>query len=679
MLAGALAGCAALVLLGFELATWDRITPGVSALGTNLGGASRDEAITRLGPAVQQVLDRPLRVQAPDHAWTTTARDLGLRLDAGDLADEAVRVGREGNPFTRLQDQLKTLFGRDVSVSSSTDQAALNAALERMSKEVERAPHNAQLNLSKDGNIDYAASDTGLAVDVPTSRDRLAQALLSGTDAVDLAVRDVPPEIADDRVQTAHDQLDRLFGADAQPIVLTFGQQTWQIGRDDLLKYVSLKPASRGSEAATLKLDQDALTALADRLSKQIDQPVQDARFAYNGGDLKVMRASKEGRELDQGATVEAITQALVGPAEHTIALPVNVVAPAVSSDNPAALGIRELIDRGSTSFVGSIPEKKANIKLAAQKLNGVVVAPGQTFSFNKEIGPTTLDAGFQWGFGITSGDSGQPKTVPAVAGGICQVATTLFQPVFWSGYYIEERHWHLYWIPSYTSRGVVGLDATVDEDSNLDFQWTNTTSNYVLIQSSADDENVYFALYGTRPPWKVQVEDPIITNRTSPDTRPYAQPEPTLPWGRTIVVETARDGFVVEVRRHVTPLDGSEPRDLPLKSTYEPAHTVTLVGTANKPASASLDDALQRAVEAQLPKPAPTAAPPPPPPAPAPAAPAATQPPPAAPAATQPAAPAATSAPAPKPAAQPTAAPKPAAQPTAAPKPTAAPTAKPR
>src|SRR5919202_1869323 len=101
-------------------------TPGVSALGTDLGGASRDEAISRLGPAVQQVLDRPLRVQAPEHAWTTTARDLGLRLDAGDLADGAIKVGRDGNPFTRLQDQLKTLFGRDVSVSSSTDQAALN-------------------------------------------------------------------------------------------------------------------------------------------------------------------------------------------------------------------------------------------------------------------------------------------------------------------------------------------------------------------------------------------------------------------------------------------------------------------------------------------------------------------------------------------------------------------------
>ena len=223
----------------------------------------------------------------------------------------------------------------------------------------------------------------------------------------------------------------------------------------------------------------------------------------------------------------------------------------------------------------------------------------------------------------------------------------------------------------------VVGLDATVDADSNLDFKWTNPTSDYVLVQAGADDESVYFALYGKRPSWKVQVDDAVITNRVAPDTRPFAQAEPTLPWGRSIVVETARDGFDVEVRRHVTPLDGGKTRDLVLKSTYVPAHTVTLVGTSGKPATASLEEALQRAVDAQRPpepKPSPTAAPlvqppPSPPLAPAPAVPAPAQsapvqtnaPAPAAPTA----APAAPPAPTAAPAAQPTAAPKPAAQPT--------------
>jgi len=427
---------------------------------------------------------------------------------------------------------------------------------------------------------------------------------------------------------------------------VTFAHQSWQLSHADTARLVSLSGGTRPGQPATVKLDDAPLHAWAARLANDIDQTVQDARFSFNGGNLKVLRPSRQGRTLDQDATVQAVHDALLA-GESSVALPVAVVQPSVSSDDPQALGITELIDRGSTSFAGSIPEKKHNIQLAAQRLNGVVVAPGATFSFNDAVGPTTIDAGFQWGFGITTGNNG-PRTVPSVAGGICQVATTLFQPVFWSGYQLEERYWHLYWIPAYTSRGVVGLDVTVDGDAGLDFKWTNTTKDYVLIQAAADDQNIYFGLYGKKPNWKVQVDDAVITNRTPPDPKPIAQEEPTLPWGRTLLVETARDGFDAEVVRRVIPADGSKPRELDLRSTYQPAHTVTLVGTAGKPANIKIEDALQQVLEAQKPaeaKPSPT------------------------PGADTQAAQPATPTPQPQPQQQPTAAPKPAAPaPTAAP-----------
>ena len=213
---------------------------------------------------------------------------------------------------------------------------------------------------------------------------------------------------------------------------------------------------------------------------------------------------------------------------ERSLDLPVGVVHPAVAADDAPKLGIRELLGESTTSFAGSIPEKAHNIQLAAQRLNGVVVPPRGTFSFNKEVGPTTLEAGFQWGFGLTTGSEGGVHTVPSVAGGICQVATTLFQPVFWSGYQIEERYWHLYWIPAYTSRGIVGLDATVDSDSGLDFKWINPTDDPVLIQASTDAEHVTFRLYGQKPPWTVQVDDPVVSDRVVADPTPEVQAEPS-------------------------------------------------------------------------------------------------------------------------------------------------------
>jgi vancomycin resistance protein YoaR len=589
----------------FEFANWGRISPGVSALGTDLSGLSRPEAVARLVPGVQQLLDRPLDITAPDsgQTWHTTPRDLGLRLDPNELVGAAYDVGRSGNPLDRLGEQMDAMVrGRAISVDSTTDVSALDGALTAMAGQVNRAPVDASLAIGKDGTLQSIAAQAGAALDVEASREQLNTALDSSTESITLVVDSVPPGVASADLQAARDQLDKWLGPDAPTLSVTFGDQSWQLERADLAKLVSVSSGTRAGQPASVSLDDKALQDWVAGIAKQVDQPVQDARFTFNGGNLKVLRPSAQGRSVDQAALVQSVHDALLS-GTSSIQLPVSTVDPSVTEADAQSLGITELIDKGSTSFAGSVPEKVHNIQLAAERLNGVVVPSGATFSFNDSVGPTTIDAGFQWGFGIESGDDG-PRTVPSVAGGICQVATTLFQPVFWAGYQLEERYWHLYWIPAYTSRGVVGLDVTVDSDSGLDFKWTNTTSNAILIQADTDNSNIYFGLYGKKPPWKVQVDDAKITNRTPPDTMPLAQAEPTLPWGRTLLVETARDGFDAEVVRHVIPSDGSKERDLDLKSSYQPARTVTLVGSKGKPASASIDTAIQNVLDAQKPRP---------------------------------------------------------------------------
>jgi vancomycin resistance protein YoaR len=390
-----------------------------------------------------------------------------------------------------------------------------------------------------------------------------------------------PTEDASSRLVTLNDP---VAGANVS-LDVAFGQAHTTLHQSDLVPLIS----STGGQAA---LNNAALQDLASNLSDQWDQSMVNARFNFNGGNLVPTRDSQEGRTLDQAAAAAAIGQALLA-GQTSVTLPGKIVPPEVPSDNPQALGITTNLDRGSTSFAGSLPEKAQNIRLAAERLNGVVVPPGGTFSFNDEVGPTTLDAGFEWGFGIEASPDGA-RTVPSVAGGICQVATTLFQRVFWSGFPLVERHWHLYWIPAYTTRGLVGLDATVDEDSGLDFRWSNPTDGYVLIQSATDDSNVYFGLYGSERNWKIQVDDPQVTHRVAADPAPVAEAEPSLPWGRILPVESARDGFDVAITRTVTREDG-QPRSLTVQSSYEPSRTVTLVGTKNKPANADVDAVLAR------------------------------------------------------------------------------------
>ena len=481
-----------------------------------------------------------------------------------------------------------TLGDRSWSVTArGPDAQGIEAALAAIAPDVARPARDARLHIDDAGTFQFTPAVDGVALDLDATADRVRRALADGKAEVELATRPVRPSLSDDQFAAARDLLAKILGRDPPVLTVVGGERSWTLDRAETAQLLALDFPKAAGSPVKLVLDEWQVRAFAQRLAKALDKEPVNARFALDGGKPKLLRDATPGRKLDQEATLAAFDRAIQS-AGTTVELPLVAVPPAVSADAAAALAGAQLIESGSTPLGGAIPEKRWNVKLAAERLNGTVVPPGGTFSFNAEVGPTTLEAGFKWGFGITSGDDGV-KTVPSVAGGICQVATTLFQPVFWAGYPLEERYWHLYWIPSYTSRGVVGLDVTVDADAKLDFKWINPTKTPVLIQASADDEKIVFKLYGTKPGWTVSVDPPRITNRVPADPTPLSEEDPTMPWGRSIVVEAARDGFDVEVVRRVTSPGQPEPRVLTLKSSYQPSHTVTLYGTAGRPPGAPL------------------------------------------------------------------------------------------
>jgi vancomycin resistance protein YoaR len=391
---------------------------------------------------------------------------------------------------------------------------------------------------------------------------------------VGLVIAAEAPAITAGDLRAVQAQTDRIISA---ALVLTYQDHRWTLDRDDIARMVVFESGS--GRAPQVALSPDALKDTFARIARDVEQPAQNARFQWaGGGNLRVVREGRDGMGLDLDALKVQMREHLLAD-ERQISLPVAVTRPVVASSDGPKLGIKELIREGRTSFPGAVPEKQHNIQLASSRLHGTVVPPGATFSFNKEIGPTTLDAGFRTGWGITLSGSGA-RTIPSVAGGICQVATTLFHPVFHAGYSIEERHYHLYWIQSYGQPplGMQGLDATVDEDYGLDLQFINTTSDYLLIQSRVEGSTLIFGLYGTKPTWKVQIEGPIITNVIPADRSPVSQSEASMPAGRTLQVEAAQDGFDATIVRTVT--QGEDSRTLRLRSHYVPSHNVVLEGT---------------------------------------------------------------------------------------------------
>jgi vancomycin resistance protein YoaR len=568
------------VIAGIQMSYSGRIYPGVRALGVNVGGMNRDEARAALSDQITAMSNRTIVIGFKELNWTVAGHHLGVRPDIEPVVDEAFKLGREGNLFGRLAFQVQLAFnGASHEVHApGFDPVAMGAFMQALAGAVDRPITDASLALKPEGTVEYVDGQSGRNLLVDVTQRRLEEALARpDVGYVELAIEEQVPRVGNAELATARAQAEALLSA---PLSIQFEELRWELPPKQLVKMASI-PGAEG-----VRLDRGAFKTWATTLSKEIEQDPQNARFSWQAGVTSILRESKDGRSLDIEKTVDLV-MAKALTTDRTVTLPVSVTRPEVSQDDADKLNIKEAIEVSRTSFAGSSPPKQHNIGLATQRLNGVVVPPGKMFSFNKEVGSTSLDAGFKVGWGIANAGGTNVKTVPSVAGGICQVATTLFHSVFWGGYQLEERNYHLYWITGYNSRGIEGLDATVDEEADLDFRFVNNTEHYLLIQSWVEGGRVVFGLYGQKPDWNVNVQSGGRTDVQKASQDQVVEDEPTLPAGQRLAVEGAMDGFKITNTRTVTRA-GEDPRILRLNSVYRSSRNVVLVGTGGRPAGPS-------------------------------------------------------------------------------------------
>ncbi|HEX5166036.1 MAG TPA: VanW family protein, partial [Thermomicrobiales bacterium] len=381
----------------------------------------------------------------------------------------------------------------------------------------------------------------------------------------------------DEDYADARERLKNIWDA---PVEVVAAGEVWTWTAGDISNWIEIHQAGGPGKAASISINQQWIDDVVNLIATDTNHAPQSARVWWDvSGNLIKTADGNPGKRLQWDESRALIQATFLGEnTTNRLDLPVEISNPPALPADLNTLGINSFLGEASTGYGGGLPERMHNIELAASRLNGTIVMPGQTFSFNGEVGPTTLDAGFQIAYGIAN-EGGQLTTIPSEAGGICQVATTVFQPVFWQGYQIDERSTHSYWIPNYASNGYVGLDATVDEASGLDFKWTNNTATAVLIEAVADGENFTVRLYGTAPPWSVQVDEPKTSNVKEADEEIVYQASDTIPDGETRRIESAHDGFDVTVTRHVT--QNGETQTENFSTSYGPSRNVVLVGSS--------------------------------------------------------------------------------------------------
>ncbi|MDI6712265.1 MAG: VanW family protein [Anaerosomatales bacterium] len=565
----AAAAVAAVLVLGIAVdaaASAGRIHPGVRVDGVSVGGMTVEEAAGAIASGATDVLGREVVLEAGDEQWKITAQEVGGSVDATALAQAAYRIGRSGNVARSVKERLFAWFGAErVALRVRVDDAALDGLLDAIDASVGSPAADASVEVVGIEARLVPAKD-GLGVDRVAARDAIARALASDERVVRLDLVPVKAAVQDEGAQDALAAAKRALSA---PLVVRYETSTWSVEPASIAKWLAFRRAESTASADSVLecyLASDEVSRTLTPIVGSVGKPAKDASFKVSKGAVTIV-PSQDGLALDAEAFSKTALAALTGDGERVVDLPMRRVEPEITTEDAKQMGIKERIATYTTDYSPSNKPRVNNIHLLADALDGTLVPPGGVFSFNETIGPRTAEKGYQEANAIVNG-----KLVPQLGGGVCQVGTTIFNTVFFSGLPVVERHNHSLYISHYPK----GRDATVSW-GGPDFKFRNDTEHWILIATSYTSSTVTISLYGTDPGYEVS-----YTTSDFFDLKDYPVREvkdPTLPVGTRVIEEKGVKGRSVIVTR-IVKKDGAVIRKDTFKSVYRPAEEVVRVGT---------------------------------------------------------------------------------------------------
>ncbi|MEZ4517324.1 MAG: VanW family protein [Chloroflexota bacterium] len=571
-----------------------RVFTGVSVWGADLSELTPAEAQAALAGTVAFPEGSTYTLIDPttSEQWTFTPQQLGVTLDVERTTQAAFEVGRSGGPLERLRQIFQSwYYGQQLSPIIVFDEGQMNRAIEQIAATVEQEPVSAVWDTNGTQPV-YTPAQAGRALDREDLRQRLMVPVKNLQPAeLELLVHDVIPPVYDD--PTAASRYERLL---TQPLTFYFTEPLQDLD----LSGITLSPEEMsgwirtelvttpdGHQTNNVFIDENAARTWLAQYANQIYREPVNARYYFNDDthELVLVAPHVNGRELDVDATIDAMRTQLE---DGNLAVPliVNDIVPAAHSGATAAeLGITELITENTTWFYGSSDERKHNIARAAANFYGIVVEPGEEFSFNKYLGSISEADGYEEGLIIVGG-----RTIKGVGGGVCQVSTTLYQSAFWSGFPIVERWEHGYMVGYYNDGEGQGMDATVFSPV-VDLRFINNTPYHLLIENYYNEENesLTFKFYSTSMGREIVKEQPVYENEVEAPADDVWEFDPDLPEGTVEQYDYATEGADVTVKRLVYNADGELIEERDFVSHYIPWPNVYRYGPGVEPGDYSL------------------------------------------------------------------------------------------
>ena len=568
------------IVLAFALldvaVSWGRIHPGVRVGEVRVGAMSPTKAAAKLEETFEPRLADPVALTFEDEVWQIDASGIHATFDGEALVAEAMEYGRTGSLGDRIAARVNLWVAPVVvPVTVDADHEAVSAFLGEVSAVVEREPRDATVVIEGTG-ARLESAVLGIAVREDDVRDRLLEAFVSTDRDVECAVDFTPVGVTDTDAQLALEDAQRML---AGPVSVTDESKSWEFAAGEIAPWIAFRTVPSSSAVATesanaenersvlqayISADEASATVLAK--VGEAGTPAVDARFQVGGGSVTIV-PSRDGVGIDVEALATEMTRVLTTEETRSVQLRTRRIEPELTTEKAEKMGIKERIATYTTTYLSTNKPRVSNIHTLTDALEGTLVAPGAVFSFNETIGPRTAAKGYQEAPAIIGG-----RLVPSLGGGICQVATTIFNTVFESGLPVVERRNHSFYISSYPK----GRDATVSW-GGVDFKFKNDTDHWIYIATAYTNSSVTISLYGTDPGYAVSGSTGEFT-----DIRPFPTSEikdDTMAAGVRKVEDSGVDGRRIVVKRTVLK-GGTVVREDTFSSTYSPKEQVVRIGT---------------------------------------------------------------------------------------------------
>ncbi len=549
------------ILLVHGLMYRNKIMPRVVVEGIELTGLTKNEALSVLETKYKE--DPPALKLYFDGKTVDVDSKIEIDHDFEWAATQALSVGRNGNALTRLRERIEIVQQRrNLEMPTTIDGDAVDGLIAKIGEKINKPARIAEIRVEKK-KIVVDEGWPGVQIKEDELKQMIERALRkTGEITINIPADKVNPDITEEQKMRAKNVAEEWLGKDMR---LKFEDYELKLRDEEIVKYFGL-----GEKI----VNDNLVEKLVEKIKTNIEREPENAVFKFEDGKVSEFKADKKGVELDENTFKQIFPEFLYQSEKREFDIPVKLTEAKIKAGEINNLGLKEVIGIGKSKFAHSIPGRVFNVNLAGSRINGALIPPGETFSFNAVVGDISKETGYQSAYIIKEG-----RTVLGDGGGVCQVSTTVFRAALNAGLPILERKAHAYRVSYYEQDSKPGVDATVFNPS-ADLKFKNDTPAHILVQTFVDTKNLTMKveIYGTKDDRKVTLTEPKIYSQTAAPAPLYTD-DPTLPKGQIKQIDWAAGGAKVSFDYKVEK-NGETTFEKTFFSNYQPWQAVYLRGT---------------------------------------------------------------------------------------------------